>query len=379
MRFSDIPGNKSVKQQLLTAAKGGRISHAQLFLGEQGSAALPMAWAYAQYIACEQALEDDSCGSCASCLKYQKGAHPDLHWVFPVVTGKATHAISDHYMAEWREVLSSKPFLREQEWYAHLGVDNKQGFISVNEAAELSKKMRLKSFEGAHKVVIIWQAEKMHAASANKLLKLLEEPPAKTLFILVSSQKEQLLTTIISRLQITKINRLNDQEMNDFLMNKQGLEVAEAQQLTQLAEGNINTALRMMKGDEMLAQNTLFFQEWMRVSYQANIQKVGDWIDKVAKIGREQQKSFLRYALHMVRECLVHNFADDQLQRLRKEEYAFVQKFAPFIHENNSLEIIEELEKAEEHIARNGSAKIIFMDLSLKLVLLLRVKSLNLQ
>lgn len=379
MRFSDIPGNQDVKQRLLQSVKGERVSHAQLFLGAEGSGALSLAWAYAQYIACHNKQEEDSCGTCGSCLKYAKLAHPDLHWVFPVTTGKTTHPISDHFVAEWREAVLANPFLGEKEWYTHLGVENKQGFLSVTEANELGKKMALKPFEGAYKVVVIWHAEKMHTATANKLLKLLEEPPEKTLFILLAPQKEQLLTTILSRLQITQVSKLSDQEMEQFLQKKQGASSGASYHATQLAEGNINEALRLLNGDEALSLNTALFQEWMRICYQANILKITEWMDRVAKIGREQQKGFLQYALHMIRESLVHNFASTELQRLRGEEQAFADKFSPFIHENNSLRLIEEVERAHQHIGRNASAKIVFMDLSLKVVLLLRLKSLNLQ
>lgn len=379
MRFSDIPGNQEVKEHLIHSVKNGRVSHAQLFLGADGSAALPLAWAYAQFIACHNKGETDACGSCNSCLKYEKLAHPDLHWVFPVTTGKTSHPISDHFISDWREAVLSNPFLGEKEWYTQLGVENKQGFVSVTEANELAKKMVLKPFEGGYKVVIIWHAEKMHTATANKLLKLLEEPPEKTLFLLLAPQKELLLTTILSRLQMTQVAQLGDEEMQRFLEEKEGAQSNESYQATQLAKGNINEALRLLHGDESLTENTALFQEWMRICYQANILKITEWMDQIAKIGREQQKGFLQYALHMIRESLVYNFASNDLQRLRGEEQAFAERFSPFIHENNAMGLIEEVEQAHQHIGRNASAKIVFMDLSLKVVLLLRVKSLNLQ
>jgi DNA polymerase III subunit delta' len=379
MRFSDIPGNQSVKQHLISSVQSGRVSHAQLFLGDDGSAALPLAWAYVQYLACQNKKAEDACGACPSCLKYNKLAHPDLHWVFPVTTGKTAHPVSDHFIAEFREAVLENPYFSETQWYTHLGVENKQGFVSVTEATELTKKMALKSYEGGYKVVIIWHAEKMHTATANKLLKLLEEPPLKTLFILIAPQKEQLLTTILSRVQATQVNTLSDEDMQAFLINEKKADVGAAYQATHLAEGNINEAIRLFEGDETLEENTELFQNWMRLCYQADILGVTNWIDKAAKIGREGQKSFLQYALHMVRESLVHNFASNDLQRLRGEEQDFANKFSPFIHENNAVELMKELEQAHQHIGRNASAKILFMDLSLKVVLLLRLKSLNLQ
>jgi DNA polymerase-3 subunit delta' len=188
MQFKNIPGNHSVKNQLLLAFKHQRLSHAHLFLGEDGSAVLPLAWAFSQFLICENKQENDSCGECSSCLKCSKLSHPDLHWVFPVTTGRGTNAISDHFISDWRESALQNPYQSEEEWYQHIDASNKQGFISVAEASELSKKMVLKSFEGSYRVVIIWHAEKMHAPTANKLLKLLEEPPEKTIFILLTPQ-----------------------------------------------------------------------------------------------------------------------------------------------------------------------------------------------
>ena len=377
MRFSEIPGNQAIKQKLIQSVKTGRVSHAQLFLGEDGSTSLALAWAYAQYLFCQKKSED-SCGNCPSCLKIEKMAHPDVHWVFPVTTGKITHPTSDHFISEFRELFLNNPYSTESQWYTHLGTENKQGFISVTEATALSKKISLKTYEGNYKLILIWHAEKMHTATANKLLKQLEEPPKKTIFILLTAHQEQLLTTITSRLQFTKIGALSDAEMRDFLAGKSA-SVEAQNQATQLSEGNISEALRLLNGDEVFEENTKRFQQWMRLSYQANILGLTEWVDEISKIGREQQKVFLQYALQMVRESLVRNFASNDLQRLRKEEQDFTQKFSPFIHENNAIELIEALEKAHYDIARNASAKILFMDLSLKLVLLLRIKSLNLQ
>ncbi len=377
MRFSEIPGNQEVKQKLIQSVKSGRVSHTQLFLGEDGSASFPLAWAYAQYISCQD-KEEDSCGKCSSCLKFEKMVHPDVHWVFPVTTGKGTHPISDHYISEFRELFLKNPYSTESQWYTHLGTENKQGFISVTEATDLIKKTSLKAYEGGYKFVLIWHAEKMNTSTANKLLKQLEEPPEKTIFILLTPQQERLLTTIISRVQITKIGILSDLEIRNFLTDKCiGAEVLN--QAVQLSEGNISEALRLSEGDKANKENTKRFQQWMRLSYQANILGVTDWVDEISKLGRERQKVFLQYALHMTRESLVRNFASIDLQRLTGEEQDFTQKFSPFINENNAIKLIEVLEKAHYDIGRNANAKILFTDLSLKLVLLLRIKSLSLQ
>ena len=376
MRFSEIPGNQEIKQKLIQSVKTGRVSHTQLFLGEDGSASFPLAWAYAQYLSCQNKAED-SCGNCSSCLKFEKMVHPDVYWVFPVTTGKETHPISDHFISEFRELFIKNPYSTESQWYTHLGTDNKQGFISVKEATTLIKKISLKAYEGGYKFVLIWHAEKMHTSTANKLLKQLEEPPEKTIFILLTPQQELLLTTIISRVQITKVGHLSDFEIRNFLADK-NIDVEALNQAVHLSEGNISEALRLSEGNKGYKENTNRFQQWMRLSYQANILGITDWVDQISKIGRERQKVFLQYALHMVRESLIRNFASIDLQRLKGEEQDFTKKFSPFINENNAIELIEALEKAHYDIGRNASAKILFTDLSLKLVLLLRIKSLSL-
>ena len=376
MRFSEIPGNQEIKQKLIQSVKTGRVSHTQLFLGEDGSASFPLAWAYAQYLSCQNKAED-SCGNCSSCLKFEKMVHPDVYWVFPVTTGKETHPISDHFISEFRELFLKNPYSTESQWYTHLGTDNKQGFISVKEANTLIKKISLKAYEGGYKFVLIWHAEKMHTSTANKLLKQLEEPPEKTIFILLTPQQELLLTTIISRVQITKVGHLSDFEIRNFLADK-NIDVEALNQAVHLSEGNISEALRLSEGNKGYKENTNRFQQWMRLSYQANILGITDWVDQISKIGRERQKVFLQYALHMVRESLIRNFASIDLQRLKGEEQDFTKKFSPFINENNAIELIEALEKAHYDIGRNASAKILFTDLSLKLVLLLRIKSLSL-
>ena len=379
MQFKNIPGNQSVKNQLLLAYKHQRLSHAHLFLGEDGSAALPIAWAFSQFLICENKQENDSCGECPSCLKCSKLSHPDLHWVFPVTTGRGANAVSDHFISDWRESIQQNLYQSEDDWYRHVQASNKQGFISVAEAAELSKKMVLKTFEGSYRVVIIWHAEKMHAPTSNKLLKLLEEPPEKTIFILMTPQKEQLIDTIVSRLQSTDIQNLSDDELKEYLKTEYYMDEDSCAQSALLSSGNIGQALNHHFQKETIDQYTDLFKVWIRSCYLANIPDLCSWIDDVVKLGREQQKRFFQYALHMVRECLVSNFASSDLQRLREEELAFTKKFAPFIHEKNSIKIIEELELALQHIGRNASAKIVLMDLSLKVVLLLRVKSINLQ
>jgi DNA polymerase-3 subunit delta' len=379
MLFKDIPSNDRAKQHLLKAVQNDRLSHAHLFLGEDGSSGLAMAWAFAQYLMCAKPTENDSCGRCPSCLKSAKLSHPDLHWVFPVITGKGSNPTSDLFISDWRSLLENNPFPSEEDWYSHLGTTNKQGFISVNEANELSKKTILKPYEGSYRVIIIWHAEKMHGPTANKLLKLLEEPPEKTIFILLTSHAENLLATIVSRLQSLSIDPTDEKSLSDFLQKSYNVDEGRANEIAILSDGNIGKAIHFLIGNEMLSQNTEEFQNWMRMCYKAKVVELSSWIDTANSWGREQQKGFLQYALHMVRESLIQNFAHHSIKKVREEERVFTEKFAPFIHQNNAVEIIEELELAHQHITRNGNAKIIFMDLTLKMVVLLHAKSINLQ
>lgn len=379
MQFKDIPSNIRVKNQLLNAVENNRLSHAHLFTGEDGSSSLALALAFAQYLMCENKTDSDSCGLCPACLKTQKLIHPDLHCVFPVITGKDTNPVSDHFMDEWRGTIASNPFMTEEDWYLSLGETNKQGFISVNEANELSKKTILKPYENSYRVIIIWHAEKMHSPAANKLLKLLEEPPEKTVFILLTSSAESLLETIVSRLQHTGIEPCDEKSLVKFLIEKHDVSEKIASEISPLSSGNIGQALKFIKGSELLEQNTQEFQNWMRMCYKARVVELSSWVDTVNRWGREQQKGFLQYALHMVRESLVRNFADPSIEKVREEEEKFTANFAPFIHQNNAIEIIEEIELAHKHISRNGSAKFIFMDLTLKMVVLLHVKNITLQ
>ena len=263
MRFSDIPGNESIKSHLINSVISGRISHAQLFLGDLGSSTFALARAYVQYIGCQKKDNKDSCGLCDSCLRYTKLIHPDLHLVFPVVTGKIKQPTSDHFIKEFRELIIDNPYSSELEWYTLLGSENKQGFISVSEAAKITKKLSLKPYEGGYKVVIIWCAEKMHNTTSNKLLKILEEPPKKTLFILITSQKNQLLKTILSRTQEIKINALSTHEIKTFLTDKKKIETITAEKAASQASGNINKALSELKSENLSQQTIKIFKDWL--------------------------------------------------------------------------------------------------------------------
>jgi DNA polymerase III subunit delta' len=372
MFFRDIIGQSAVKNRLVQTIATNRISHAQLFFGREGSGALPLAHAYAQFVHCTNRNENDSCGECASCRKYAKLVHPDLHLVYPIAVSKDVRN-STMLISEFREAFLENPYLTLDDWFNSIEAENKQPLIPVDESADILRKLSLTTFEAEYKIMIIWQPEKMNTAAANKLLKILEEPPDKTLFLLVTENEDQLLRTIVSRTQLVKVPQITDTDMRDALMMRFSLSEADAQKIAYQADGSFAEAKQIMERDEQAVFNLAIFQKWMRACLKFDGPKVMSAVDELASVGRERQKNFLAYALTLVRECLIFNYADKTLVRMSGEELAFIAKFSPFIHAANGEKFIEELDKAILHVERNGSPKIIFLDFSFRVNELLNV------
>ncbi len=372
MQFKEIIGQQAIKERLVRSVKEGRISHAQLFLGPQGSGSLAMAVGYAQFISCTNKTEDDSCGQCSSCVKYNKLIHPDLHFVYPVALSKDVKT-STGVASEWRSAFLDNPYITLFSWFEQLSAENKQAVIGVEESGEILRKLSLTTYESEYKIMVIWQAEKMNPAAANKLLKILEEPPDKTLFLLVCENEDQLLRTIVSRTQLIKINRLTDSELIDALVSNHGQTVEGAEKIAHLADGSYAEALMLVSENENAGQNLLSFQKLMRASLKFDPKGLMSWIDDLSSAGRERQKNFLNYALHIMRESVMLQYADAALVKLGADEQDFVKKFAPFIHAKNIENFIDELNKAHYHMERNANAKILFMDLAFKFNELLNV------
>ncbi len=372
MLFQEIIGQQAVKERLIRSVKEGRISHAQLFLGPEGNGSLALAIAYAQYISCKDKKEEDACGLCPSCVKYNKLIHPDLHFVYPVALSKDVRTSTD-VIAKFRESFLDNPYISLFKWFEQLDAENKQAVIGVEESGEILRKLSLTTYEAEYKIMIIWQAEKMNQAAANKLLKILEEPPDKTLFLLVCESEDQLLRTIVSRTQLIKIPKIADQDMLKALVERNGLTPEDAEKTAHLADGSYAEALLLINENENAAQNLLSFQKLMRASLKFDAKAVITWIDEVSAAGRERQKNFINYSLHIIRESMIINYGDPALTKLGKDEQDFVKKFAPFIHSNNIERFTEELNKAYYHMERNANAKILFMDLAFKFNELLNV------
>lgn len=378
MLFKDIIGLSHIKNHLATSADAGRIPHAQLFIGPEGSGTLPMALAYAQYIICANTNGENKGENQACNLKFNTLSHPDMHFAYPVSNSDKikSHAVSDHYIQAWRTFMKEQPYGNLFDWYRLIGIEKKQGQIGVDEAQDVVKKLALKSYEGGHKVMLIWMAEKMNLSASNKLLKLIEEPPNNTVFILIAEDEEQLIQTIRSRCQTLHFPPLAEEAMANALVEK-GLVREEALRIAHEADGNFNKALDLMNKDSEDLVFEKWFVQWVRSAFKskgnkAAIHELILWSEEVAKTGRETQKNFLQYCLTVMRQALLINFNTGELAYMRIHVDGFqLDKFAPFIHENNIMDIVDELETAIYHIERNGNSKIILTDLSIKLTRLL--------
>lgn len=382
MLFSEILGLTHIKSYLTTSVERGRIPHAQLFVGSSGSGTLPMAIAYAQYILCQNIEGENTGGNQACNVKFNHLAHPDLHFAYPVATNDKVkkHPTANHFAEEWRTFVKDTPYGSIFDWYLLLGIEKKQGQIGVDEALEVVKKLSLKSYEGGYKVMLIWMADKMNIAASNKLLKLIEEPPEKTVFILITEKEEQIIQTIRSRCQVLHFPPLGEQVIQDALKTSENISDTEALKIAHQANGDYNKALHLLHQDGGDEQFEDWFIQWVRTAFRAkgNKSAVNDlirWSESIAGAGRETQKKFLNYCLDFFRQALLLNYGAEDLVFLEPKTNGFkLQNFAPFIHGANIMDISKELQDAIYHIERNGNAKIILTDLSIKLTRLLHKK-----
>lgn len=371
MFFKDVIGQEEAKQRLIREAKEGKIAHARLFCGPEGIGKLPLAIAFARYLSCSNPGEKDACGVCPNCIKFNKLAHPDLHFVFPVIKKKAKDTVSDDFIAEWRELLNHNPYFNLNIWLGEMGAENQQAQIYVKESDEIIRKLSLKSSQGGYKIMIIWLPEKMNIECSNKLLKLLEEPPSQTIFLLVSEEPDMLLTTIQSRTQRFALYGIEKKYIIERLQSQYGLQEKDAISIGHRSEGNFLKALESIHLSE---ENKLFFDLFvslMRLSYQRKIREMRQWSETLAAMGREKQKHFLSYCQRLVRENFIFNFQDPSLIFMNEEEQNFSKRFAPYINEKNVMGIMDELSEAQRHIEQNVNARMVFFDFSLKMIVLL--------
>lgn len=389
MLFSKIAGQESIKQKLTETVKNQRVSHAQLFLGPPGCGKLALAVAYAQFINCLDPGKfnaNDSCGICSSCNKYQKLIHPDLHFVFPIPSGKRENAsgsdgepVSQDFMTEWRNLfIQNQGYISSDLWNEELELENKQVSIRTAECNHIIHLLSYTTYESDYKIMIIWMVEKLFHAAAPKLLKILEEPPEKTIFLLVSENQLDILPTILSRTQLVKIPRISDSDMPEIIMNRFNVPSSVAIPVARIAEGNLIEAKRLISESEEESFNFNTFRNWMRVCFQTiekgKTSELIKIIDQLKTIGRERQKALLGYGLKVVRNALLFNTNLANLVRLDQEESEFIKNFSTFVHEQNSEQLNEAFNTAIGHIERNANASMVFMDLSLRISNLLKRK-----
>jgi len=387
MRFRQIIGHEEIKERFIRSVKTNRISHAQLLIGSEGNGKLALAIAYAQYINCTNKqnfdnaneVSSDSCGECPSCKKYEKLIHPDLHFVFPVIKNtKFKDPVSDNFLPEWRQFLVENSYRNFNSWLDYIGAENAQGSIFTQESKEIIRKLNLKTYEAEYKVMVIWLPEKMNVSAANKLLKMIEEPPAKTLFLLVSEDEGKIIRTILSRTQITKIPKFTDENIYKLIENN-GLTPENKDEmsfLVRLSNGSAIKAFEISKHSQENEENFENFTSLMRLAYSAKIIELVSWTDKVSKLGREKQKSLLEYSLRIVRENLMMTVAPNkqEIVFLDKKETNFSTKFHPFITAPKAVKLYQEFNKAHDHITRNVSARIIFLDMALQITIIIKSK-----
>jgi DNA polymerase-3 subunit delta' len=370
-----------VKRRLIQTVHENRVSHAQLFFGPEGSRKLAMAIAYAQYLNCRNRTYDpqnpgdsDACGTCPSCIKYSKLIHPDLHFIFPVATTKEIekNPVSKDFLRIWREALIGNDFrLSLNDWYQVAGFEKKQGIINADDCSEILRTLSYKSYESEFKVMIIWMADRLYHAAAPKILKILEEPPDKSLFLLITESPEKIINTILSRTQTVRFPKLEDEDIAKELTEKLSCSPEEARRIVPLADGNLTRAAKIFMKDE----EELFYLEkfilWMRLCYKNDLAKTMEFVGEIGKLGREKQKNFLAYTERILHNSLLLNYNNPRLAKLNPEELEFMAKFGKFINYSNIVSFTDELEKAQYHIERNANPGILFMDLSMAITILL--------
>ena len=373
MYFHNVIGQDDLKARLTDTARRGIIPHARLFCGRTGSGTFPLALAYARYLNCSDRTDTDACGKCHSCRQYDALAHPDLHFVFPIVADKKRkRTVCDDYLGEWREMLTEHTYFDLDEWLDRMETAGKQALIYAEESDQMIRKTSLRIYEAQYRVLIVWMPERMHAACANKLLKLIEEPPARTVILMVSDAPDLILGTILSRTQRLDVRPIEADVLARALEQRNGLPPDDARRTAHLAHGDLLAAERIMGQDERERLFLDFFIRIMRNAWKRDVRAMKQTADELAALSREQQRAFLAYCQHLVRENFVRRFRSDDLNYLRPDEAAFSARFSPYVNERNVFDFAAELADAERHIAQNGNAKMIFFDLTLRITVLLK-------
>ena len=373
MYFKDIIGQEEIKQRLIQSAQTGAVPHAQLLTEQGGAGAFPLALAYARYLNCTNRTETDACGKCPSCLKFNDLVHPDLHFVFPIVAKKEKKKeVCDDYLTEWRGFLKEYTYFNMDNWLDYIEAGNSQALIYSKESDEIIHKLNLKIYEAAYRILLVWLPEKLHPTCANKLLKVIEEPPQNTIILMVSETPDQVLGTILSRAQRINVKAILAQDIAQSMISKFGLSADDAKHIAHLSCGSF---IKAMEAISLGEENKFFleqFKSMMRNSWARNVKDMKNMADVMAGIGRERQKNFLAYCQHLIRENFMYRFQTPELNYMNLDESGFAVKIAPFVNERNVIDIMKELDKAEKHISQNVNAKMVFFDLALRLTVLIK-------
>ncbi len=377
MFFRDVIGQEELKRQLIKNAERGLVPHAQLFCGEEGAGGFQLALAYARYLNCSERTSEDACGKCPSCLKYDELAHPDLHFVFPMIANKkAKKEVCDDYLSGWRAFLKEQiehhSYFNLDTWLSAIDAENKQASIYAAESDKIIHKMTLRIYEAAYRVLFVWMPERMHPACANKLLKMVEEPPLNTAILMITDSPDLVLGTIVSRSQSLQIRPIHADILTNALVNTWGLEEDEARRVAYLSNGNYFKATEQLSVDN---DNEYFLEQFkaiMRNGWSKDIPAMKSFSEEMSTIGREKQKKFFSFCQRQIRENFMHCLHEPELNYMNKQEAGFAEKFAPYVNERNVIDLMEELSLAERHIAQNVNAKMVFFDLSMRITVLVK-------
>ena len=379
MRFEEIVGHATLKQKLIDTIQKNRVSHSQLFYGPEGNGGLLLAIAYAQYLLCEKPSTADSCGMCTACRQVQSFGYPDLHYIYPVASvGKSSGSkpASTDFLKPWKELIQTDSYFGIYRWLETLGIQNKQAQIGVHESTSMLKKLQLKSYSGKHKILILWMPERMNISASNKLLKLLEEPPKQTLFLLVSQDPDALLKTITSRCQKVFIPKYNEIETFQFLEKEEQLDAGPAKVIARLSNGNLAQARRLAERAETYKDYAVLFSQWVRSCFKADVKHIIEWAEECGRFEREKIKDFLSFCGQTFRDSLnIHYKTLEDHNQIFQEVNFELSNFAPYVHSTNAPHIVEAIDTAAYDIGRNANPKIVLTDLSLNMARFLRVKA----
>lgn len=366
--FNDVVGQTAIKQQLISEVQEGRIPHAIMLCGPAGAGKLPLALALARYICCPNRTATDACGTCPSCVKWEKLVHPDVHYIYPSIKNK----LCDEFLPQWRSLLLTTPYIGWNHFLQQIEAENSQAIIYTRESDEIAKKLSLKAYEGGYKIVLVWMPEKMNETCANKMLKLLEEPPGKTIFLLVCQEPEKMLSTIISRTRQYRMPPVKEEEIAKALQEQCGMTLQDSQIIAHIAEGSVTKALETIQLSQTNEKYFDSFVKLMRLSYARRIKEMKQWSEEWAGTGREQLKGFLEYAGRMIRENFIYNLHQHDINYMNRQEEEFATRFAPFVNERNVIGIMNELQQAQIEIEQNVNPRMVLFDMALKMIVLLK-------